>query len=247
VTGPTPSPGQAAAFGVGLGVLAAALLSPLAALSHVLFSAHMVQHLLLVTVAPPLLAWGRPGRVLLANAPPGWRTRLRMLAGHRLVRGGGALGRNAVVVVVLSVASLWGWHAPVLYQAAVRNEAVHVTEHLCLFGTSFALWRLVVGAPGRHRPGRALMVVFVAGLAGAALGALLTFSTSVLYPVFGDGPRAWGLTPLEDQQLAGSIMWIPPALLSLLTMVGLAHCLIAEAERRSAHSARSPVRAGQRR
>ena len=131
------------------------------------------------------------------------------------------------------VVALWGWHAPALYQAALRNEALHAAEHLCLFGTSLLLWRLVLGAPGRHRHGQAIMSVFVSGLAAAALGALLTFSPTVLYPIYAAGPRLWNLTPLEDQQLAGSIMWIPPGLLSLVTMVALAHAWLAEADRRS--------------
>jgi putative membrane protein len=142
--------------------------------------------------------------------------------------------------------ALWAWHAPALYQAALGNEAVHAAEHLCLFGTGLALWRLVVGAPGRRRHGQALLSMFVSGLAGAALGAVLTFSTTVLYPAYGNGPRAWGLTPLEDQQLAGSIMWIPPALLSLATMVSLAHAWLTEAERRSTRreEAARPMSAG---
>jgi cytochrome c oxidase assembly factor CtaG len=224
---------HAVSFSGGLLALAVAVVPPLATLSHALFSAHMVQHLLLMTVAPPLLLYGRPARVLWAAAAPAARRRLRVLGALRLVRAAERAGRNAVVVVMLAVAALWAWHAPSLYQAALRNETVHAAEHLSMFGTGLALWRLVAGAPARQRHGQALLSVFVSGLAGAALGAVLTFSTTVLYPVYGDGPRVWGLTPLEDQQLAGSIMWIPPTFLSLAAMVALVHGWLAEAERRT--------------
>ena len=239
-------PRSAACFFAGLAALTIAVAPPLAGLSHLLLSAHMIQHLLLMAVAPPLLVCGRPAQVLWAAASPALRHRLHGLGKLPPLRAAARAGRSALVVVPLSVVALWAWHAPALYQAALRNEAVHAAEHLCLFGTALALWRLAVGAPARNRHGQALLSMFVSGLAGAALGAVLTFSATVLYPAYGSGPRTWGLTPLEDQQLAGSIMWVPPALLSLATMVALAHAWLADAERRSAQreEAARPVRTG---
>lgn len=238
--GPRRAAGFFSFFG-GLLALTVAVVPPLGTWSHQLFAAHMVQHLILMAVAPPLLVWGRPSQALWAAASPPLRRRLHRLGRLPLLRWAARVGRNAVVVVGLSVVALWGWHAPALYQAALRNEALHAAEHLCLFGTSLLLWRLVLGAPARHRHGQAILSVFVSGLASAALGALLTFSATVLYPVYAAGPPLftlalnlrWNLTPLEDQQLAGSIMWIPPGLLSLVTMVALAHAWLAEADRRT--------------
>jgi putative membrane protein len=230
-----PGPRHAASFGLGLLTLVVALVSPLAAMSHRLFAAHMVQHLLLMSVAPPLLVWGRPSQALWAAASPPLRRRLHRAGRLPLLRWAPRGGRSALLVTSLFVAVLWVWHAPALYQAALRNEALHAAEHLSMLGTSLLLWRLVLGAPARRRHGQAILSIFASGLAAAALGAVLTFSTTVLYPAYATGLRlgASPLTPLEDQQLAGTIMWIPPGLLSLVTMIGLAYAWLAEADRRS--------------
>jgi cytochrome c oxidase assembly factor CtaG len=193
----------------------------------------MVQHLLLMSVAPPLLVWGRPAQALWAAAAPPLRRRLHRIGRLSLMRTAARAGRSTLLVTTLFVAVLWGWHAPALYQAALRTETLHAAEHLCLFATSVLLWRLVLGAPARGHHGQAILTIFASGLASSALGALLTLSPAILYPAYAAGSGLWGLTPLEDQQLAGAIMWIPPGLLSLATMLALAYAWLAEADRRS--------------
>jgi cytochrome c oxidase assembly factor CtaG len=99
------------------------------------------------------------------------------------------------------------------------NDAVHGLEHASFFGTAWLFWWLVIDEKGRRKlaDGAAVLFVFVAGLASGALGALLTFAPSVLYPIQAVGARGWGLTPLQDQQLAGLIMWVPAGVVYVLT------------------------------
>lgn len=203
---------QAAAFYGGIFVLTVALISPLDAASGVLFSAHMVQHLLLIVVAVPLLVYGCPPPALWWALPRRSRRPLarfwRHQSGlHSIVH---FLGRPASAWLLHAIA-LWGWHAPVLYQAAVLNPWIHHLEHASFFGTALLFWRALmpVGRHARVRYGIGVLMLFSTALYSGLLGALLTFSTTLWYPVYFFTTAAWGLTPLEDQQLAGVIMWVP--------------------------------------
>ena len=129
-----------------------------------------------------------------------------------------------LVVWTLQAVALWAWHLPGPYQAAITHPALHAVEHLTFVVSALAFWSLVIDAAPRRRLGYgpAILLVFVTMLAGAALGALITFSSTVLYPIYGAGARLWGTTPLADQQAAGAIMWIPPGAVSFLTVIFLA-------------------------
>jgi cytochrome c oxidase assembly factor CtaG len=198
--------------------LALALLSPLHSASATLLSAHMVQHLLLIVVAAPLLVLGRPGRALVMSLPHSLR---RSVVAPGLARATHRIGRwlnRAVPAWIAFTIALWAWHLPAAYGAAVQSEPIHAVEHLCFLGTAMAAWSVVL----RDRPwegmgalGRALFLLATAAQSGL-LGALLLFAPTPLYPVHGLGPASWGLTPLQDQQLAGAIMWIPPGAIYLL-------------------------------
>jgi cytochrome c oxidase assembly factor CtaG len=124
-----------------------------------------------------------------------------------------------VPVLVLHVTALYLWHLPVLYQAALNDDRLHALEHASFFGTAWLFWWLIVDEKGRRKlgDGAAVLFVFLAGLASGALGALLTFAPTALYPIQALGARAWGLTPLTDQQLAGLIMWVPAGVVYVLT------------------------------
>jgi putative membrane protein len=217
-------------FALGVLALAAALVSPLDALGETLFSAHMVQHLVLIVVAAPLLALSRAGLAFALALPRAWRRQWRSLERGRLVRAVSHPG----AVVVLHAAALWAWHLPSLYELAVGNEAAHIAEHLSFFATALGFWTLVARSGPRGRIGRfpAVGAVFVTLLQGAALGAILTFATSPIYTVHAPGALAWGLTPLEDQQLAGAIMWVPPGALYLACMAALLARALKESEPR---------------
>lgn len=207
------------AFGSGLLALAAALLSPLDRMSGALLSAHMVQHVLLMLVAAPLLVLGAPpvalGWMLPRSRPLArwWhrRTRLRRLW-QTLSQPG--------LVWMLHLLVLWLWHIPVLYQAALADEAIHILEHTSFLGIASFFWWTLVYDRRLTRLGAAL-AAFSTMLLSGLLGALLVFSKDVWYPAYSLLPYGWGLTPLEDQQLAGAIMWVPAGLVYLAVTLAL--------------------------
>lgn len=224
--GHRPGPGhraRMAGFGVGLAALVAALVSPLDAMAGELASAHMVQHLLLVQAAAPLLAWSSPWAAVMRGLPGGPR--------RRLVRGAWRIGlgprrllrfRSPVGWLLAHVAAMWLWHAGWLYDAAVANDTLHRVEHASFLATSCLLWSAVLGAD-RHRvsAGTGILAVFLLSLQGVVLSALLTFARQPWYESYRASTATWGLDPLADQQLAGVIMWIPGGVLNAAIGVGL--------------------------
>ena len=188
-----------------------ALVSPLDALSGSLASAHMVQHLLLTVVVAPLLVISAPTAGLLRGLPRFLRVELRQL--HRTRVHPARIARaHPVPLAVIHTATLWFWHASAPYELALRNDLVHRVEHATFLLTALASWAALVPVLRRHHPpqvGMAVLVLFALSVQSSILGALLTFSRVPWYPSYGDRGVAWGLAPLEDQQLAGSIMWVP--------------------------------------
>lgn len=211
----TDTPARRAAFAGGMAAIAAALVSPLEAVAATLVSGHMVQHVLLMLVAAPLLAVSAPGPALLRGAPAGVRDSARVLRravgldGHRV-----RLLRTPMARWMLAVVTLWVWHASVVYGAAVENEAIHVVEHAMFLGTAVLFWSVILG-PARVRisHGLALLGVFTFGLQAIFLSALLTFARDPWYSEYLPAPDGWGLDPLSDQQLAGMLLWFPGAIL----------------------------------
>jgi cytochrome c oxidase assembly factor CtaG len=205
-------------FLAGLSAVAAALVTPLDALSSALASAHMVQHILLVLVAAPLLALSAPSGALLRGSP---RLVRRGLARWRrqlgLDRSRLRFLREPVTVAVLHAATLWFWHAAVPYDAALRSHPLHVIEHASFLATGVLFWRVVVGsrAAGRVSNGFAVLLVFAMAMQGVVLSMLLTFAPTPWYAGYANTTRVWHLEPLEDQQLAGAIMWVPAGLIYL--------------------------------
>ncbi|MDQ3784911.1 MAG: cytochrome c oxidase assembly protein [Actinomycetota bacterium] len=210
---------QVTAFFTGLVALVVALLSPVAALGHTLFAAHMVQHLILVLVAAPLLVFGAPFLPCSLALAPKWRRNLHALGrSPRAAAAWGAL-TGPLLVWILHVGALWAWHLPALYEAALGDQVLHVLEHLSFFGTALLFWSLIISysRPRLTYPAR-LGYVFVIALQSGGLGAILTFASLPLYSVHAAGARAWGLSVLQDQQLAGVIMWIPAGVVYLASM-----------------------------
>ncbi|MGI8587976.1 MAG: cytochrome c oxidase assembly protein [Chloroflexia bacterium] len=211
-------PHSAFLYAAGVGVLLFSLTSPLDTLGDTyLFSAHMLQHLLLVLVVPPLLLLGLPSGV---GGQPPYRRRLG--------------GQWSGVAWGIGVGTLWVWHLPVLFDATLRNEWVHVFEHLCFLASATVFWWPIVG-PVAHLGQRSLsapaaaIYLFAASLANDMLGILITFAPPGLYapylhpvdwlgvlPLLRDG---WGLTPAVDQQVAGLLMWIPGNLVYLAAIL----------------------------
>jgi putative membrane protein len=199
------------AFAAGLGALFLALASPLDALSDALFSAHMVQHLVLVLAAAPLLLLGRPWVPLLLALPAAWHRRLNRWRRAGVARAAWRGATHPVTAWISHAAAMWVWHLPILYQAALNREPVHVLEHACFLGTALLFWWPLLGARGGRRldGGAAFLYLVTAAVQGMALGALIAFARTAWYPAYAASAPAWGLTPLQDQQLAGLIMWVP--------------------------------------
>jgi putative membrane protein len=192
-TGRGVSRREVAYYAAGLVALFLALCSPLDALGEQLFSAHMVQHLVLMLVAAPLLVFGAPQVAYAWAAPRRWRRLVRVPA------------VGPVGVVVVNIVAMWFWHLAGPYQAALSNEAVHATEHATFLAASALLWWGV----RRWNGPTAAIVLTLTLMQSGALGALLQFASTPWYPAHAAGAVAWGLTPLEDQQLAGLIMSVP--------------------------------------
>lgn len=229
------TPATAYAFWAGWTTLVVALASPIDALGEALFSVHMVQHMLLVLVAAPLLVLGRTLEVFLRALPR--RDRRRALALWE--RGG---GRRAAAVLgwgplawVLHAVALWVWHAPPLYQAALESHLVHGVEHASFLATAALFWWVPVrdATRGRRGHGVGVFYVFTTALQAGALGALITFAEIAWYPAHEAGARAWGLSLVEDQQAAGLIMWLPGGLVYLAATGALLVGLLRSAERRA--------------
>jgi putative membrane protein len=211
---------RVAAFYSGLALAAAALLSPLDAMAHTLFSAHMVQHLVLILLVPPLIVLGSPSLPLLLGVPAPIRAPLQRF--RHTIGGGRAVFAVPVVVWTLHTAAMWTWHLPTLYEAGLRSDVVHASEHASFLLTALLVWAIIIPAPRRRpRLPEAAGITFGTLLQSGALGAILTFATTVLYPSHKLGAALWGLTPLEDQQLAGVIMWIPAGAVYFLTLAVL--------------------------
>lgn len=201
--------GNVFAFVLGEIALLAALASPLDALSGTLLSAHMTQHGVLIAVAPPLLLLGRPGAAFGWALPRRWRKAGLAIALWRpLARLGQGLSRPWPAAALHGLA-LWAWHAPTLFEMAIEQEWLHVLEHAAFFGTGLLFWRATLDGAAGRRVGAALGGAFATLAHGGLLGALITFAPQPLYGWYDGRTALWGLTALEDQQLAGLIMWTP--------------------------------------
>jgi cytochrome c oxidase assembly factor CtaG len=197
-------------------VLALSLISPLHALSELLFSAHMVQHELLMAVAAPLIVLGRAEVYVLCAVPPRLVSRAtRTLRRSRIARLWSIITRP-LVAWALHGAAIWLWHVPRFFDATLRSEAVHAAQHLCFFGSAVLFWQSVLHGTRRQRAyGAGVLYLFTTAVHSGGLGALLTFAPHPWYAVYNDFALRFGLTPLQDQQLGGLIMWVPGSLVYL--------------------------------
>jgi putative membrane protein len=203
-------------FVAGVAAMFLALVSPIDALAdEYLFSAHMLQHLILILIVPPLLLAGLSEKF--AHA---------IIGVPALARIEKILARPAVAWT-LAMAVLWIWHWPALYNATLANEDVHIFEHLCFLATATIFWWPIFAPDARLRmePMRAIIYLATAMVANSVLAILLTFARPGLYPAYlhpadslGILPMlrdGWGLTPAADQQLGGLLMWVPGGLFFL--------------------------------
>jgi putative membrane protein len=225
-----------AAFLGGLLCVWIAIGSPLAAFDDISFSVHMVQHLLLIAVAPPLILLGAPSLPILFGIPK-WILRG---AGGRVLRWAplqrfGRFVTNPAVCWIVATVALLGWHVPAAFEMALRSEPWHEVEHAFFFTTSLLFWWPVVQPfPSVARwPQWSLPVyLFIGMLPGGALAAFLTFCDRVPYPTYATGSPLFGFSPLEDQIFGGALMWVAgtiayvvPAVLLICRLLSLQETL----------------------
>jgi putative membrane protein len=205
-----PRPHATRAFLVGVTVVLISHLSPVAAYSAVLYWPHMVQHLLIIVVAAPLIAWSAPvATIRFALAPP-TRHRLSQLArGSRRARRRAGSPHPLVLATVAHIAVLWLWHVPPVYDAAGRAPALHLAEHATFLAAAVWFWSEVRHTARRSPRTQAIATLCLGAMIvqGGVLGAVITFASRSLYDVY-DGYGI--LSAIEDQQLAGALMWVPP-------------------------------------
>ena len=199
-----PTALQTVCFPLGLVVMFLSLNGPLHDISDFyLFTGHMVQHLVLTIVVPPLLLLGTPGWML--------RPALQYPAVAAVARFVTA-PRAAFVLFNLVLAS---WHLPPLYNAAMYYHSVHITQHLMFLVAAVLMWWPLLSPlpelPRLSYPGQ-MLYSFVMTLPMTVISVFIVYADHVLYPAYASSPRLWGLSPLEDQRLGGLIMWIPGGL-----------------------------------
>ena len=227
------SPARMAAFAGGWAALVAALSPAMAQWSSTWLSAHMVQHELLMVVAAPLVAVSAPFAVTLWALPRPARQTVGKALRTRGARWGWRMVTAPVTVFLLHAAALWIWHLPRLYEGALASDAMHAGEHLSFFGTAALFWwTLAHGRYGRAGYGPAALYVFATTVHSGVLGALFTTAPRVLYGWY-RAPRPHGLSALEDQQLAGLLMWVPAGLFLVAGGLAFFAAWVRESERRA--------------
>ncbi|MBA3259325.1 MAG: cytochrome c oxidase assembly protein [Gemmatimonadales bacterium] len=199
--GPPAPAWQVACFSAGLLVLLLSLNGPMHDLSdYYLFSAHMVQHLLLTLLLPPLLILGTPGWLL--------RPLVRLPVVRRVAR---ALTRPVVAAGVYT-ATIAVWHIAPYYDLMMRSHEVHIVTHLMFMVAATIMWWPVM-SPLPEVPrlgyGSGMLYLFLVGIPMQIVAALITLADEVLYPWYAAAPRTWGLSPHDDQVLGGLLMWVP--------------------------------------
>lgn len=226
---------QVVAFAAGLGSLAAALLSPLTWLASVLFSAHMTQHEILMLIAAPLLVIGQPLLAALWALPQRWREPASGWTRRRDVSRTWHGLTAPVTVFLLHGIVLWIWHVPVLFEAALGDGFVHALQHaMFLMTAALFWWGMIHGRYGRMAYGAAVLYVFLTAVHSSVLGALMTIAPSLWYPAYAVAGSAWNVDALEDQQLAGLVMWIPSGVIFIVLGLALFAAWLGESGKRVA-------------
>lgn len=212
-----------AAFCTGIALIFVALVSPVDRLGEQLFVMHMVQHILIVDLGPILIMLGL-SRILLRPLAP-----LVLQLERRL----GWVARPAFAVLFYA-GTLWLWHVPAMYQLSLENGAAHVLQHVHFMSAGLLFWwHLVAPLPGRH-PLRGPQVVFylvAAKMLTGALASMITFSGRLLYDFYVDQPRIWGLTALEDKELAGAVMMVEELIVMSVVLAFAFARMLAQSER----------------
>jgi putative membrane protein len=221
---------QIAAYAAGWLALGGALLSPLHWLGERVFTFHMIEHETVMAIAAPLLVLARPAGVMLWSLPRSARLLIGAACNSRSVRGLWRWSTRAGNATALHGLAIWLWHVPPFFDAALASANLHRLQHLGFFVTALLFWWSMLRC---SQPGKAVWHLFLTMTHTSILGALITLAPRVLYQLQTAAAPAFGLTPLEDQQLAGVIMWVPAE----TVYAGAALALAAQWIRRSSEPA----------
>lgn len=220
---------RALLFGGGWLTLAAALVSPLHQAGERAFAPHMLEHELLMLLAAPLLVMSEPLAVMLWALPARARRALGQASRARPIAALWRTLTDPVVATLMQAAALWLWHMPVLFDRALASGGWHAAQHLSFLVSALLFWSAML-----HRRAQsggwavAALCLFATSVVSGALGAVMAFSESPWYAAYAEmGRTPFGLTPAEDQQLAGLLMWVPGGLVH----AGAALALVAGALR----------------
>src|SRR6266481_7169766 len=222
---------RAASFLIGAFLIWVALGSPLAAFDEELLTVHMIQHLLLMTLAPPLILLGAPVMPFLHGLPVRFvQSVLGPLFRCSLMRRLGCVLSQPAVCWLAAAAALVGWHIPAAFTLGLQSEAWHIVEHVCFIGSGFLFWWPVV----QPWPSVAvwphwsiLLYLFFATIPCDILSGFLVFCDRVVYPVYLSVPRQFGISALEDQQCAAALMWTCVTIIYLIPAMILTTQLLA--------------------
>ncbi len=223
------------AFAAGWGLLALSQVSPLHALGGVLFSVHMAQHELLMTIAAPLLVLGKPLIAFVWALPPRWRRVAGRWSNSAPVASIWRVMSRPTAAFLIHGAAIWIWHLPSLYGATVTSDALHAAQHMSFLVTAVLFWWVVLKPLRSHGSApMSVAVLYATVLHTGALGALLTLTSRVLYPVYATTTAPWGLRTVDDQQLGGVIMWVPGSLAYVIAGLVLMARMLRDSEQRVA-------------
>lgn len=198
-------------FAAGWLLLGIALVSPLHEAGERSFAAHMFEHEMIMLAAAPFLVLSEPLAVILWAFPSEWRRGIGLVANSRAVEAPWRFLTGPIAATLVQAAALWLWHAPALFDLALANDGWHAVQHLSFLVSALLFWTAMLGR--RAAPGIAALCLVATSVVSGALGALMAFATSPWYVGYARlGMAPFGLSPAEDQQLAGLIMWVPGGL-----------------------------------
>jgi putative membrane protein len=197
----------------------------------------MLQHELLMVIAAPLLVVARPDLAFLWALPFQSRRWIGRLQRNRWLHSFWLGLTTPLTAWLVHAVALWSWHIPSLFNSTITSDWIHALQHSSFFGTALLFWgSLLYSHMGKRAYGRGILYVFTTAIHTSILGALLTFAASPWYSIYSTSTAAWGLTPLEDQQLGGLIMWIPAGIIYIIVGLWLLAGWIQDSDRRSSFS-----------
>jgi putative membrane protein len=224
----------AASFFAGWVSLVIALIGPFHTLSEALFSAHMTQHEILMLVSAPLMVLGRPQIAAVWALPRQWKRSVTTVVNNDQFSAIWHFISASFAAFLIHAAALWIWHVPALFDATQDDPWIHALQHASFFGTALLFWWAIINSSLDWRSSFVgVLFLFLTSLHSGILGAFLTFTRQIWYPVYSTTTNAYGLSPLEDQQAGGLIMWVPAGLVYIGAGLVLFARLLGQTEKRA--------------